>query len=111
MGVTKEVQALLGREGVEGVGRCLEQLVKAPGSSSTYQRLEFREGHLDGIEIRAISRQVMELRAAGDNGLLDATDFVGGEVVAYHQIAWPEFGAEHLANVGQEEFTIHWPID
>lgn len=93
------------------MGSCLNQLVVTAGSGLTYRCLKLREGHLDGVEVRAVSRQVLKVCAAGGDGLFDASDFVGGEVVAYYQIARSQFGAEHLANVGQEEFAIHWPID
>jgi hypothetical protein len=66
-------------------------------------RLEFGEGHFDGIEVGAVGPQKHEPSAALADGLLGGRAFVGGQVVQNDDVAllqgWDELGA----HVGLED--------
>ena len=75
------------------------------------QRLELGERHLDGVQIRAVGRQVEELGAAPRDSLADAGDPVGWQVVEHDNIAAFEGRAEDLMDVDPEGISIHWPVE
>ena len=72
--------------------------------------LEFGEGHFDGIEIRAVSREIKKLGSPCFNGVPDPGHLMGGEIVTDHHVALLEFGSEHLLHILYEGVPIHGSI-
>jgi len=107
----EEVEALGRRERIESFGSGGGQSGQIAGRRLAQMSLEFGEGHLDGVEIRAVRREVVEVRAAGRDRLRHAADLVRGKIVANHQIIGVQLRAEHPFDVNQEECTIHRTID
>ena len=60
-------------------------------------RLELGEGHLDGIEVRRIGRQIEQGCAGRLDSLFHAADLVGGQVIHDGDVAGPQFGDQHLS--------------
>ena len=56
------------REEGEGRGDQRGHLVEGAWSGGSQKRFQFREGHLDRIEVRTVGRQEPELRADGFDG-------------------------------------------
>lgn len=75
------------------------------------KRFELGEGELDRVHVGAVGRQVEDLGAAGGDGLADAGDLVGGQVVEHDDIAAPEGRGEHVPDVDPEGFAIHGPVE
>ena len=82
-----------------------ERLCAATASGAN-EGLELREAALDGIEVRAIGRQVPECGHGGLDGLLDAGDLVGPEVVGNDDVAWLQGRHQDLFDVGAEALAI-----
>lgn len=69
--------------------------------------LEFGEGLLDGIEVRAIRREIAHGRATCRfDGGLDARAFVPAEIVHDDNLGWQQIGYLHAIDVGLETASI-----
>lgn len=79
--MAKEHLAVSGSKSEEAAGDAELEFGEGPGSGLPQVGLEFGEGHFDGIEIRAVSRQISDRGSSGRNQLGYARDLVGGEVV------------------------------
>lgn len=73
--------------------------------------LEFREGHLDGIEIGAVSRQEQEPAAALLQGLCRAWTFVGGQVVEDDNSPRIKCRDQLRLDIGIESRAVHCAVD
>src|SRR5207237_6766342 len=61
-------------------------VVEGARSRGTQERFQFRERHLDRIEVGAVGRQKSDLRAGGFDGRAHLWLFVDGEIVEHHDI-------------------------
>ena len=61
----EEVPTFVRREEITDVADGLDELIEGPGADAPEVRLEFREGHFDGVEIRAAGRQEQKPAAMG----------------------------------------------
>ena len=73
--------------------------------------LEFREGHLDGIEIGAVSRQAQEPATALLQCLCRAWTFVGGQVVEDDNIPRIKCRDQLRLDLSIESRAVHCAID
>lgn len=73
-------------------------------------RLEFGEGIFDRIEIGTVGRQIAEFGATGLDGLPDADDLVGGQIVHDNDVAWAQGWRQHLLDPGEEALSVHRPV-
>ena len=80
-------------------------------SHGAQMRLEFGEGHFDGIEVGAVGRQKQEPGAALADGLLGGLAFVGGQVVQDDDVAFLQRWDELGAHVGLEDRAVHRRVD
>jgi hypothetical protein len=78
-----------------------------PRSSFAQSPFEFGEGHLDGIEIGRVLRQVTQFGAGGFDGLFYTSHLVGPKMVHHDNIAAVERGNQALLNIGQKSFSVH----
>ncbi len=85
--------------------------VDGPGGVLADERLHLSEGHLDGVHVGRIRRQIEELGALGDDGLFDAGDLMGGQIVHDDDVAVLEGGAQDLCHVGSKGWAIHGRIE
>src|ERR1700693_592107 len=76
-------------------------------SSFSQQCLQRMEHQLDWVELRRILRQVAQACAGGLDRLLDADDFVEGDVVDHHNVAALERWNQTLFDVGPEGLAVH----
>src|SRR5260370_27841773 len=75
--------------------------------SFAQQCLHWVEHQLDWVEFRRIRRQVAQACAGGLDRLLDADDFVEGDIVDHHNVAALEYRNQTLFDVGQESLAVH----
>ena len=73
--------------------------------------LEFGEGHLDGIEVGAISRQEQEPATALLQGLCRAWTFVGGQVVEDDNRPRIKRRSQLRFDIGVESRAVHCAVD
>jgi hypothetical protein len=106
----KEVPALGWAVELENVGDGVPETVACPLARLSQQRLEFGEGLFDGIEIRAVGRQVEQPGLAVFDRFPDASDLVGSHVVHNDDIARAQRRGEHLLDVGAEGGAVHGAI-
>jgi hypothetical protein len=67
--------------------------------------------HFDGVQIGAVGWQVEDVRPPLGNGLADACNLVGREVVKHHDIAAFQGGREDMADIGTKGGSIHRAIE
>ena len=106
----KEVKAVRGGEGVQGLAQSVKQAIERALGGLAQSGFQFGEGHFDGVEVGAVGRKVKQGGSGGSDGLGDAFDFMGGEVIADDHITWGEFGRKNFAQVSQEGRTVHRAI-
>ena len=68
--------------------------------------LELCEGFFDGVEVRAVGREVIEFGTCRLNELTDPLTFVAGEVVHDDDVAWAQFWYEDLLDISLEGVTV-----
>ena len=98
----EEVGAFGGEEAIEDVADALDKGVNGARWLLPQKRFELGEGELDRVHVRAVGRQVEDLGAAGGDGIADAGDLVGWEIVEHDDIAAPEGRGEHVPDVDPE---------
>ena len=69
--------------------------------------LEFREGHLDWIEVGTIRWQEAPLGASGVDGLADGDGLVSRQIVHDDNVAGFQRRHQHLFHIGQEGAAVH----
>src|ERR1019366_1162874 len=72
---------------------------------------EFRERHLDGIEVWRICRQIAECCTDSVDCLAHPVDLVGPQIIREHDVAFCQRWREHLLDIGHERGSIHRTID
>ena len=86
------------------------QVGDCSGGGARKKGLELGEGHFDGIEVGAVGRQVAQACAGGFDGLSDAMDFVGRQIVHDDDLARPQLGDERLFDIGEKGLAVHRAI-
>jgi hypothetical protein len=95
----------------------LQDLTKPPevgdgsGRGGAQQRLELGESHFDWIEVWTVRGQVAQICAGVLDGLFHAVDFMGGQIVHDHNVAWPQFGDERLFDIGKKGVAVHRAVE
>ena len=90
---------------------CIEDICERSRTDASQVGLEFGEGHLDGIEIRAVSRKEQEPAAALLQGLCRAWTFVGGQVVEDDNSPRIKCRDQLRLDIGIESRAVHCAID
>ena len=75
------VCAFLWGEEIADLADGLPEFVDGAHGHGAQMRLEFGEGHFDGIEVGAVGRQKQQPSAPLADGLLGGRAFVGGQVI------------------------------
>ena len=107
----EEVATFGWNEAIEQVADAVDERVDGSGWFLAQQCLEFGEGHLDWVHIRAVGRQVEDLSAPCDDRLAHSSNLVRGQIVEDHNVASSERWGEDVFNVSAEGIAIHWPIE
>ena len=103
--------ALLRRESPERACDLFPQFSDSCGCRFSERRLELCEHHLDGIEVRAVRRQIEEPRALCLDGLTNASHFMAWQVVHHDDVAWSENRCQKLFGPGPKGLAIHRPVE
>ena len=98
-------------EEVADVSERLEQGVKRSGTYAPQVCLKLGEGHLDGIEIGAVSRQEQEPAAALSQSLRRLWAFVSGQIVEDDNGSRFKRRGQLRLDIGVEGRPVHWAID
>lgn len=109
--MAEEVCAFVRFELLQGIGGGSLESVEGSRGGLAHMRLELGEGIFDRIEIGTVGRQIVEFGAAGLNGKPDARDLVGGQIVHNDDIAWAQYGDQHLLDPSQEALSVHRTIE
>ena len=104
------VGAFCGREFGEDLPDSVADGVPGSFACGSEQDLDFGEGHLDGVQVGRIGRQVKQTGAAVCDRLAHALYLVAGKVVGDDDIAFAEGRGEHVADINEEGLAIHRPI-
>ena len=83
----------------------------SPLGSLAQECFEFAVGHLDGIEVGRVLRQVAQCRPRFLNRLPDACDLVDLEVIHHDDVVALERWDQALLDIGQEHLSRHRPVD
>jgi hypothetical protein len=85
--VSNEISTLSGREEAQRRRDQGADLIERTRTSRSEERLQFGEGELDRIEVRAVGREKAEMRADRFDRGADVRLFVDGEIVEDDHIA------------------------
>src|SRR3546814_2506541 len=94
-----ELSQGLGSGGLEGRD--------CPRGGLSDMRFELGEGGFDWIEVGTVRGKVEQPGAARLDGLLDAVDLVGRQIVHDDDVARPQGRRQHLLDPGQEALSVH----
>ena len=86
-------------------------VVEGARSRGPHEGFQFRERHLDRIEVGTVGRQKSDLRAGGFDGGAHLWLLVDGEIVEHDDIARSERRCEHLLYVGAKAGVVDRPIE
>jgi hypothetical protein len=109
--VSDVIPTLGRREERERGSRERGDLVEGARSRGSHERFQFRERHLDRIEVGTVGRQKSDLRAGAFDGRAYLGLFMDGEIVEHHDIAAPERRSQYLLHIGKEAGVIDGPIE
>jgi len=74
-------------------------------------RLDFREGLLDRIEVRRLGRKVKGAGASCRDGFPHASDLVRGDIVRHDNVSRRKRRRQDLLDIGQKRRPIERAID
>lgn len=101
----------MGLEAVEGRGDGVSDGADDADVELAHELLELGEDELDGVEVRRVGWEIIDLRTPLGNGFLDSLDLVRAEVVHDDDVTGPEGRREHLLDVGLEGIAIYGAVD
>lgn len=99
------------REQLERDGGELVHAVERARPRRAHERLQFREGLFDGIEVGTVGRQQPQLGAYGFDRSADLGLFVDGEIIEDDHVAGPERGDQDLFDVGEKADVIDGTVE
>jgi len=94
----------------QGARDLVPQLCSSARCGLAQGRFELGEDLFDWVEIGAIGRQIEQICALGFDGLSDARDLVGGQIVHDDDISGLESGGEELLGPDPEGLAVHGAI-
>ena len=109
--MTKEALGVGGTNPAKGFGNGGQQVRVVPGLGLAQVGFDFRPHHFDGIEIGTVGGQQQQLCSFGFDELLRFGVAVGREVVADHEVAHAQGGAEHLPDLFAKYVGVGGPFD
>ena len=101
-GVSEVIAAFLWREAIEQVANRVPEVIDGSLGGFSEERLELGEYLFDRVEVGRIGRQVNQTGANRFDGLADALDLVGREVVHDDNISSFQGRGEHLFDISLE---------
>ena len=107
----QEVGTFFWFEELADVAERLVETIECPGANTPEMRLELGEGHLDGIEIRRIGRQVQKPATVPLQGLRGSLALVGRQIVEDDHGSRLKGGCELGLDVGVEGDPVHRAMD
>ena len=107
----EEVGAFGWNEAIEEQADALDEAVDTAWRLMPDHRLELGEGHLNGVQIRAIGRQIEDLRAPLGDGFADPCNLMRREIVEHHDIAALQGGREYMADICTKGDAIHRAVE
>ena len=105
------VPALGRREARERGGRQCGDVVEGARSGRPHERFQFRERHLNRIEVGTVGREKADLGAGGFDGRAHLGLLMDGEIVEHDNIAASECRSQHLLHVGPKAGVVDRAIE
>src|ERR1700758_3523494 len=103
----EEISAFLWRESLDDAANSAQQTANGALSCLAQMRLQFAEGHLDGIEVRRVRRQINQCRTHRFDRLSDAGHLVDRQIVHHDNVAALEGRNKILFHISKEQRSIH----
>lgn len=110
MAVGKKIGAVAWEEGVECRFELFEEGVEGSCGGCAEVSFEFGKSQFDGIEVRAVGRQMQEFGSAAFYSRSDGRTFVRGKIVGDDDITGTQRGCQALLEVSQEGGAIHGTV-
>lgn len=107
----KVIAALLGAETLQTGAEQRPERVDRATAGGADDRFQFREAEFDGIEIRAVRREIPERRAGRGDHLVDTGDLVRAEIVGDHDVAGLQRGHQDLFEIGEKARTVDRAVE
>ena len=109
--MTKEALGVGGRDGLEGLANGGQKVRICAGFGLAQVSFDLGPHHFDWVEIGAVGRQKEQLSSASFDELLRLGVAVSRQVVADHDVAGAQGGAEHLADIFPKNVGVGGPFD
>ncbi len=93
-------------DGIEHALRVLPKGLDPAMAGGTHQLFELAEGLFDGVEVRAVRRQIQHGCANGFDRLSHALHFVSREIVHDHDVTGHQGWREHLLAERREHIAV-----
>src|SRR6201988_5126441 len=103
----EEISAFLWRESLHDAANSAQQTANGALSCLAQMRLQFAEGHLDGIEVRRVGRQINQCCPRRFDRLSDAGHLVDRQIVHHDNLAALEGRNKILFHISKEQRSIH----
>src|ERR1700758_2427275 len=103
----EEISAFLWRESLHDAANSAQQTANGALSCLAQMRLQFAEGHLDGIEVRRVGRQINQCCPRRFDRLSDAGHLVDRQIVHHDNVAALEGRNKILFHISKEQRSIH----
>ena len=109
--MSKVVSALVGIEAFQELAQSPLKPFDGPFGGRAEERFEFGEGQFDGIEVRAVGRQIDELRPDVFDGFADPGDLVSGQIVHHDDVPRAQRRRKLLLDVAEKHVAVHRAVD
>lgn len=98
-------------EAFDRVDDGLAEFVEGSLGGGPEEGFEFGEDLLDGIEVGTVGGEIQDTGASLLDGLANALDFVGREIVHDDDVSLGQRRNQLLADVGEKELAVDWSVD
>jgi hypothetical protein len=105
--MAQEIPAFSRTEGLDDAAYSTQQAGNCVFGCLPQKRLQFAEGHFDGVQIGGIGRQITEFRTGRFNHLPDASDFMYREIIHDDHVAALERWSKALLQISKKHRPIH----
>src|SRR6202047_5154188 len=79
--------------------------------SLSQERLQFRKGHLDRVQVRRVAREETQLCALGLDRFPDFRALMRGEIVDQDDVSFRERWSKHFCDISEETFAIDRAVE
>lgn len=103
--------ALVRGEAFEERADGIPEGIDGAGGRFSEQGFQLGKDLLDGVVVGAVRRQVAQLGTGGRDGLLNAGNLMGTQVVHDHDVAGSKFRHQHLLDPGTKDLAVDRSVE